>query len=98
MLNTLANHGFLPHSGKNITEDIVISALYRSLNVNASLSEFLFNNAIRTNPVPNATWFDLDNLDAHNILEHDASLRYICLPSLFRPSLLRHCLVILVSD
>jgi hypothetical protein len=75
MLNTLANHGFLPHSGQNITEEDTVSALYTALNVNQSLGVFLFHHAITTNPAPNATNFSLYDLRRHNILEHDASLR-----------------------
>ncbi|PMD12698.1 Cloroperoxidase [Hyaloscypha hepaticicola] len=74
MLNTLANHGFLPHSGKNISEVDTINALSTALNINQTLGEFLFRAAITTNPMPNATTFSLDNLDRHDILEHDASL------------------------
>ena len=77
MLNTLANHGFLPHSGKNISEVDTINALSRALNINQTLGEFLFRAAITTNPMPNATTFSLDNLDRHDILEHDASLRFV---------------------
>jgi hypothetical protein len=75
MLNTLANHGFLPHSGKNITKEDTVNALNTALNVDRSLGVFLFQHAITTNPAPNATNFSLDDLDRHNILEHDASLR-----------------------
>jgi hypothetical protein len=74
MLNTLTNHGFFPHSGKNFTKEITISALKRSLFLNESLSEFLYNAAIKTNPLPNATTFSLETLRTHDILEHDASL------------------------
>ncbi|KAI1089183.1 Cloroperoxidase [Rostrohypoxylon terebratum] len=74
MLNTLANHGFLPHSGKGITVNKTIDALYTALNIDKSLGQLLFNFAVSTNPTPNATFFDLDNLSRHNILEHDASL------------------------
>ncbi|KAF4624909.1 heme-thiolate peroxidase [Cudoniella acicularis] len=74
MLNTLANHGFLPHSGKNISEIDTINALSTALNINQTLGEFLFQAALTTNPEPNATTFSLDNLDRHDILEHDASL------------------------
>lgn len=77
MLNTLANHGFLPHNGQNITEFDTINALYTALNVNQTLGEFLFKAALTTNPTPNATTFSLDNLSRHNILEHDASLRLV---------------------
>lgn len=76
MLNTLANHGYLPHDGKNLTLDIVINALDTALNIDAELSTFLHGEAVTTNPTPNATTFDLDHLSRHNILEHDASLRY----------------------
>ena len=75
MLNTLANHGVLPHSGKDITQDDVLNGLWSALNINNTLGQFLFEAAVSTNPTPNATTFDLDNLSRHNILEHDASLR-----------------------
>ncbi|KAH8662465.1 peroxidase [Xylariales sp. PMI_506] len=74
MLNTLANHAFLPHSGLNIDLETTIKALDTALNINATLSTFLFNNAITTTLDPNATSFSLNNLSNHNILEHDASL------------------------
>lgn len=77
MLNTLANHGFLPHNGKDISQKHTIDALYTALNINQSLGEFLFNAAVTTNPAPNATTFSLDDLDRHDILEHDASLRFV---------------------
>ncbi|OTA57433.1 Cloroperoxidase [Hypoxylon sp. EC38] len=74
MLNTLANHGFLPHDGKGITVNKTIDALGSALNIDANLSTLLFGFAATTNPQPNATFFDLDHLSRHNILEHDASL------------------------
>lgn len=77
MLNTLANHGFLPHSGQNITREETVNALYTALNVNQTLGVFLFKHAITTNPTPNATNFSLYDLRRHNILEHDASLRCV---------------------
>lgn len=74
MLNTLANHGFLPHDGKDISEARTIQALGRALNIDKKLSEFLFEEALTTNPHTNATTFSLNDLSRHNILEHDASL------------------------
>ncbi|PWY91289.1 Cloroperoxidase [Aspergillus sclerotioniger CBS 115572] len=74
MLNTLANHGFLPHDGKDITEDRIVAVLNNSLNIAEDLSQFLFKEALTTNPDPNATTFSLSDLSRHNILEHDASL------------------------
>ncbi|KAI1488734.1 Chloroperoxidase [Biscogniauxia mediterranea] len=72
MLNTLANHGILPHDGKDITVNKTIDAL-SVLNMDSELATLLHEQAITTNPTPNATTFSLDNLGRHNILEHDGS-------------------------
>ncbi|KAK3899268.1 Chloroperoxidase [Staphylotrichum tortipilum] len=74
MLNTLANHGFLPHHGKDITREVTENALFDALNINKTLGSFLFDFALTTNPVANSTTFSLNDLGNHNILEHDASL------------------------
>lgn len=59
MMNTLANHGFLPHDGRNITKQVVVNALGSALNFDASLAELMFEMAIIVNPQPNATSFTL---------------------------------------
>ncbi|CCF47569.1 hypothetical protein CH063_04203 [Colletotrichum higginsianum] len=74
MMNTLANHGFLPHDGRNLTQENVVKGLREGLNFNESLGELMFKMAIPVNPEPNATFFTLDQLNVHNVLEHDASL------------------------
>ncbi|KAL4951639.1 Cloroperoxidase [Aspergillus filifer] len=74
MLNTLANHGFLPHDGKGISQQRTIEALGTALNIGEELAVYLFQEAMTTNPDANATTFDLNHLSRHNILEHDASL------------------------
>ncbi|CAN9436538.1 unnamed protein product [Alternaria alternata] len=74
MLNTLANHGFLPREGRNFTLPTVKHALLTGLNISEEISELLYNFALTTNPGPNATTWGLDTLGNHNILEHDASL------------------------
>lgn len=75
MMNTLANHGFLPRDGRNLTKPTVVKALNTAINFNTSLAELMFDQAIIANPEPNATYFTLDMLNRHNVLEHDASLR-----------------------
>ena len=82
MLNTLANHGLLPHNGKDISEEVIIQVLNSTLNVADSLSVFLFEEAMTTVEDPNATTFSLSDLNRHNILEHDASLRYFATPGI----------------
>lgn len=75
MLNTLANHHFLPHHGRNLTRTQVTTALFDALHVNHTLSSALFDFGLLTSPHgPNATTWSLDDLGVHNILEHDGSL------------------------
>ncbi|KFA56383.1 hypothetical protein S40293_05040 [Stachybotrys chartarum IBT 40293] len=74
MLNTLANHGYLPHDGRTIDHDITLSALDKALNIDGEMGGLLFEFALTTNPEPNATYFSLEDLSRHNVLEHDASL------------------------
>ncbi|KAI0105679.1 Cloroperoxidase [Nemania sp. FL0031] len=74
MLNTLANHGFLPRNGRNINENQTVKALNEALNLTPSFGAFLFTAGRLSNPQPNATTFDLDHLDRHDFFEHDGSL------------------------
>lgn len=75
MLNTLANHGYLPRGGRNFTLPVIKRALKTSVNISEEIAELLYNFALTTNPGPNTTTWGLDTLANHNILEHDASLR-----------------------
>uniref|UniRef100_L2FIA7 Thioesterase domain-containing protein n=1 Tax=Colletotrichum fructicola (strain Nara gc5) TaxID=1213859 RepID=L2FIA7_COLFN len=74
MLNALANHDFLPANGRGISLEITTRALRDGINVDPYVSKLLFDHAIKTNPDPNAATFDLDHLNRHGIIEHDASL------------------------
>ncbi|KAK1671373.1 Chloroperoxidase [Colletotrichum godetiae] len=73
-LNTLANHGFLPHDGRNITLDIVIKGLKDAMNIEEALATAAFTPALKLNSIPNANYIDLDMLNKHNVIEHDGSL------------------------
>ncbi|VUC32452.1 unnamed protein product [Clonostachys rosea] len=74
MMNTLANHGHIPRDGRNITRPNIVAGLAAGLNFNEALASLMFDMAIIANPEPNATYFTLDHLNQHNVLEHDASL------------------------
>ncbi|TVY75661.1 putative sterigmatocystin biosynthesis peroxidase [Lachnellula suecica] len=75
-LNTLANHGFIPHDGKNMTLPILIAGLKNGMNVGADFATVIGSLGLMS--VPDnllATSFDLNQLDEHNFpIEHDASL------------------------
>lgn len=74
MLNTLANHGFLPRSGRDINENHTVQVLHDALNIDHNFGQFLFTTGRLANPKPYATVFNLDHIDRHNLFEHDGSL------------------------
>lgn len=59
MMNTLANHNYLPHDGRNLTRENVVKGLKNGLNFNETLANLMFEMAIVANPDPNATFFTL---------------------------------------
>ncbi|RMZ71389.1 sterigmatocystin biosynthesis peroxidase stcC [Pyrenophora seminiperda CCB06] len=74
MLNTLANHGYIPRDGRNMTRDHIVSGLVNGINLESGLAAVLWQQGLEVNPDPNAVSFTLDQLNAHNVLEHDASM------------------------
>jgi hypothetical protein len=74
MLNALANHGFLPHDGKDITVDMAVNALTTKVNLGEGIATTLSKFALMGNKAPGATTFNLDQLSPHGFIEHDASI------------------------
>jgi hypothetical protein len=73
----LANHGILPHNGKQITRDMMVKALGSTFNVDPALSGTLFDQAAGALGTPAANGgkqLDLLSLRKHGVIEHDASL------------------------
>jgi hypothetical protein len=73
MVNTLANHGFLPRNGLNISMTDLITAFNASVNLATAATQLVGAKALTTSSTSNTT-FNLDDLDKHNIIEHDGSL------------------------
>lgn len=73
-LNSLANHGILPRDGKNLTVPILVKALGDGLKISAEVATALSGNGIQLSKNPNSGAFDLDDLNKHDAIEHDASL------------------------
>lgn len=55
----------------------LVTAMKQGVNQDQSISAGLFIAATRTNPSGDNASFSLPDLGRHNILEHDASLRYV---------------------
>ncbi|CAL3970891.1 unnamed protein product [Diplocarpon coronariae] len=75
-LNSLANHGFLPHDGRGMTIPVLVKGLKDGLNVGADFSTIIGTAGILSAPnSPLADRFILEHIREHNFpIEHDASL------------------------
>jgi hypothetical protein len=73
-LNSLANHGILPQDGRNYTIPILVKALGEGLNISAEVATTLSTFGLSTSSNPASGAFNLDDLNKHNAVEHDASL------------------------
>ncbi|KAJ6631323.1 Cloroperoxidase [Mycena sp. CBHHK59/15] len=71
-LNTLANHGYLPRNGKNISIPMMLNAAIEGFNVgpDAVIQAAKFGLLSGDDP----TTLNLDALKLHSLIEHDASL------------------------
>ncbi|KAK5746364.1 hypothetical protein LTR17_000744 [Elasticomyces elasticus] len=77
MLNAMANHGILPHDGKNITFTQLNQTVRQTFNFAASFCFFVPNFSARfLNKSYSKDRFNLADLNMHadNAIEHDASL------------------------
>ncbi|KAF2823479.1 Cloroperoxidase [Ophiobolus disseminans] len=73
-LNALANHGFIPRNGRDLTVPILVKGMGEGLNVTAETATALSLTGMTTSKDPTSAKFDLDDLNTHNKVEHDGSL------------------------
>jgi hypothetical protein len=73
-LNTLANHGIIPKSGRGLTVRMLQKALGDTYNIGLDVSTIFALGGLLTSPHPLKGRFDLSDLKIHNFIEHDASL------------------------
>ncbi len=65
MLNSLANHGYLPRNGRNVSIDQVVNAIDLALNLSPLSSRPVVELAATTSTTGYATTFNLDDLNLH---------------------------------
>lgn len=73
-LNALANHGYLPRSGENITPSMLVKALQEGLNASYVAANYLTYSSLQLLGKLCAKTINLDDLNQHNKVEHDCSL------------------------
>ncbi|KAL0573900.1 hypothetical protein V5O48_008048 [Marasmius crinis-equi] len=72
-LNILANHGFLPRDGRNITVPMIVDASLKAFNLQPDLMTMAAKQGLLSSP--HASTLSLEDLKLHNtVVEMDASL------------------------
>jgi hypothetical protein len=74
LLNSLANHCFLPHDGRAITTPMVVTALTGAVNISREIATGLALGALRLSSHPASGTWQLDDLSKRPGQEHDGSL------------------------
>ncbi|KZL74572.1 chloroperoxidase-like protein [Colletotrichum tofieldiae] len=74
MVNTLANHGYLPRSGLNVSLADLIAGFTAAVNLDPAATTLVGQKALLTSTTGNNATFNLDDLNTHGIIEHDGSL------------------------
>ncbi|EGR44087.1 uncharacterized protein TRIREDRAFT_112640 [Trichoderma reesei QM6a] len=71
MLNTLANHNYLPHNGRNITAQQLTDAVTEAINLDGKAVSKIANDFMKA---VNKSAIDLPELNRPGIIQHIASL------------------------
>ncbi|KAK3369966.1 Chloroperoxidase [Podospora didyma] len=74
MLNSLANHGYLPRDGKDISLARFVTALKESINLAPGPTLFFASAGLPASTTGNFLTLHLDDLNKHGVIEHDGSL------------------------
>ncbi|KAI0141973.1 Chloroperoxidase [Pestalotiopsis sp. NC0098] len=74
MLNSMANHGWLPHDGKNIDLATIQSAFLTAMGFSTESFISITQSALAVSTTGNSSTFNLQDLAHHNAIEHDGSL------------------------
>jgi len=65
MLNSLANHGYLPRNGKNVSIDQLVSGIDEALNLDPVSSRPVAELAVTTSTTGNPSTLHLSDLNTH---------------------------------
>lgn len=74
MVNALANHGYLPRDGKNVSMLDLITGFDKAVHLSLDATLIVGFKALETSTTGSWTTFHLDDLNKHGIIEHDGSL------------------------
>ncbi|KAF2218209.1 Chloroperoxidase [Elsinoe ampelina] len=74
MINALANQGYLPRTGLNVSLDQLVLGFDKAINLDPSATLLVGLAALPASSTGYNNTFNLDDLSKHNVIEHDGSL------------------------
>ncbi|KAM7204753.1 Chloroperoxidase [Naviculisporaceae sp. PSN 640] len=74
MVNALANHGYLPRDGKNVSLAQIVSGAKAGVNLGSDAGLLVGLKALQASSTGNWLTLHLDDLSKHGVIEHDGSL------------------------
>lgn len=73
-LNALANHGLLPSDGKNIDLATLVVGAYKGFGLAEAATRLVGTVGLQASTTGDANTFNLEDLNAHEVIEHDGSM------------------------
>ncbi|KAK1566299.1 Chloroperoxidase [Colletotrichum navitas] len=74
VINSLANHGYLPRDGKNISNEQFTTAFLTAINFDEKFVSMVAEPVFAVSTTGNPKTVNLKDLEKHNVIEHDGSL------------------------
>lgn len=78
MVNTLANHGYLPRSGLNVSLADLIAGFTAAVNLDPAATTLVGQKALLTSTTGNNATFNLDDLNTHGSESTRTLTLYAC--------------------
>lgn len=77
MVNTLANHGYLPRNGLNVSMSDLVAGLQNGVNLAEAATRLVGAKALTASTTGNSDTFNLDDLNRHGCMSFP-SLVHLC--------------------
>ncbi|KAF2190095.1 Cloroperoxidase [Zopfia rhizophila CBS 207.26] len=74
MLNTMANHGFLPRNGLTISMDVLAAGMKGGVNLAEDATRLVGVKALIASTIGGPNTFNLDDVNKQGVIGHDGSL------------------------
>ena len=74
MVNSLANHGFLPRSGCNVSLEQILAGFDEAIHLARDSTLAPATLSLTTSTTGNPQTVNLDDMNKHGVIEHDGSL------------------------